>query len=368
MTGSAGVDNLHGLGGDDTLNGASGKDEIEGGFGDDQIDGGDMADIMRGQEGFDTVSYASRSGVVNVTIGSTTINADGTGNDGVQGSGAGTDGGATTRDEVDSSVESVVGGSGNDLLTGTAIGQFVPAASTRDNKLIGNSGADTLTGLDGEDTLIGDKVDGTATTGLDTFVGGDGEDDIQARNNTADNDPSIDCGPGTDTATIDASPNDNDATVVARSCDNVRRTGSGPTAPTLTTVTPPSPNNSNNIVVAGSAAAGTTVRVYDNANCFGSASATGTPAQLAAGLAMTVLSDKTSSISADTELAGVRSATCSNVLTYTEDSTPPAPPTADSSVPAGPNASLAPKIIGTRRGSSRRSPSTPRTPAPALRL
>ena len=59
----------------------------------------------------------------------------------------------------DSGVENVIGGSGNDSITG----------NTRSNMLSGGSGNDTLTGGDGADVLIG-------SAGNDSLSGGAGND------------------------------------------------------------------------------------------------------------------------------------------------------------------------------------------------
>jgi Ca2+-binding RTX toxin-like protein len=61
--------------------------------------------------------------------------------------------------QVDAGFENIIGGSGNDILTGNA----------RDNTLTGGSGADILTGGFGDDRLVGGP-------GNDTLAGGSGSD------------------------------------------------------------------------------------------------------------------------------------------------------------------------------------------------
>ena len=92
LSGGADADTLRGEGGNDTLNGDAGDDILFGGAGTDSFNGG--ADV-------DTVSYDGVSQDV-------TANLDtGIGNDGT--------GGADTYTDV----ENVIGGSGDDTLTGT---------------------------------------------------------------------------------------------------------------------------------------------------------------------------------------------------------------------------------------------------------
>ncbi|MFN3988352.1 MAG: IPTL-CTERM sorting domain-containing protein [Rhodocyclaceae bacterium] len=63
---------------------------------------------------------------------------------------------------TDSLIENVIGGSGNDILTG----------NQGNNRLVGGSGNDVLDGGDGDDVLIGGPGDDTLTggSGADTFV------------------------------------------------------------------------------------------------------------------------------------------------------------------------------------------------------
>jgi hypothetical protein len=116
------------------------------------------------------------------------------------------------------------------LITGTTSGDTL--AGTRAGDLIsGLEGDDTLTGKAGDDCLVGgignDHLVGSA--GNDELVGGDGNDSIapgpgadvvdagagddkvSARDGVADR---VDCGPGNDTATVDAAD-------VVTSCETV---------------------------------------------------------------------------------------------------------------------------------------------------
>ena len=108
-------------------------------------------ETISGGTGTDTVTYASRSAAVTVTLG-----------DGVSASGTANDGVASEADDIESDVEAIVGGSANDALT---------AATGVAATLTGGAGNDTLTGDSGNDTLNGG-------TGDDTLIGGDGNDTL----------------------------------------------------------------------------------------------------------------------------------------------------------------------------------------------
>ena len=117
IEGLAGHDRLEGRGGNDTLIGGPGDDTLWGFFGNDSLVGGD---------GFDIADYdASPNGiVVNLATG---VAQDGTG---------GTD--------TLESIEGVMGGFGDDSITGDA----------GDNRFFFDRGDDTFDGADGTDSLV----------------------------------------------------------------------------------------------------------------------------------------------------------------------------------------------------------------------
>jgi Ca2+-binding RTX toxin-like protein len=97
------------------------------------------------------------------------------------------DGAAGEKDYVYTDVENLIGGSGNDKLTGTTPPAALPSGFTQNNKFVGNGGNDTLIGLGGNDTLDGgsgnDSLSGgdnndllNGGTGTDKFYGGAGLD------------------------------------------------------------------------------------------------------------------------------------------------------------------------------------------------
>ncbi|GAA1597586.1 calcium-binding protein [Actinoplanes couchii] len=151
ISGGAGPDRVIGGTGRDVLYGGSDADGVEGGpgadrlygnAGDDALDGGAGSDLMSGGAGSDTVYYRDRTGPV-------TADLDGKADDGEKGE----------RDTITTTVENLVGGIGDDVLTG----------NDRSNRLSGGSGADRLYGLGGRDWLRGDG-------GRDRLSGGDGND------------------------------------------------------------------------------------------------------------------------------------------------------------------------------------------------
>ena len=145
LTGGAGSDVLVGDGVANILDGRESADVLAGGAG----TGPDGADDFFGGTGLDTVTYATRTDGLTVDL------TAGTGPDG---------------DDLTSARENVIGGSGNDTLTGTAT----------ENVLTGGFGADDLDALGGADR-------------------------VEARDGVVD---TIDCGTEGDIAITDSSPPD----------------------------------------------------------------------------------------------------------------------------------------------------------------
>ena len=128
-----------------------------------------------------------------------------------------------------------------------------------------------------------------------------------------------------------------------------------PGAPSITSSVPASPGNVNTPVLKGTAAAGSTVRIYTTATCTGTVVATGTAAAFAnPGLTVTVAvpSNATTNFYATATDAARNPSTCSAAFAYTEDSTPPAAPSISSSVPASPGNVNTPVLKGTAAAGS----------------
>jgi Ca2+-binding RTX toxin-like protein len=180
------VENVTGGQGNDTLTASQHPNQLHGGPGDDTLASGQAEqdataaggtprpDVYDGGSGQDTIDYQARTGAIAVTL-------DGQANDGAPG------------EADDVTGEKILGGSGNDTLTGDG----------QPNLLDGGSGNDTISGQGGDDTLRGglgaDVLLGGA--GQDSADAGDGDDDLQLRDGQAD---SARCGSGNDTVTADS--------------------------------------------------------------------------------------------------------------------------------------------------------------------
>ena len=172
-----------GIAGDD-LRGGPGNDNTTGNAGPDLLDGGFGSDYMEGGEDGDLVSYASRTEAITVdfTVPGPIPQPNGSSNDGAPGA----------RDHI-RTVETVVGGSGDDTMK----------ASTDPVTFRGGAGNDNLTGSPGTETLIGGDGSDTldALGGSDTILAGAGADTVEARDGFGD---IVDCGPDSDTVAADA--------------------------------------------------------------------------------------------------------------------------------------------------------------------
>ncbi len=121
-----------------------------------------------------------------------------------------------------------------------------------------------------------------------------------------------------------------------------------PSMPTITDTDPDSPANDNSPEVKGTAATGSTVKVYATADCSGSPLASGTAATFSgSGITTPVPGDQTTNLRATaTDTAGNASG-CSSSLPYTEDSTAPSAPTISDTDPDSPANDNNPEVKGT---------------------
>ena len=146
LSGGPGDDKLNGGAGNDKVSGGADADVLDGGPGTDTLDGDAGPDVLNGGDGTDTADYHIRTAGV-------TVDLDGVADDGTTG---------VEGDNVGTDVENILGGSAADVLTGSDL-------ATVQNRLVGNDGADKLTGFAGVDQLVGGA-------GADTLNGGDGRD------------------------------------------------------------------------------------------------------------------------------------------------------------------------------------------------
>ena len=169
LRGDAAANALEGGAGDDTLAGGAAADGLRGGAGNDALAGDDGddtftaeatpdgADIVDGGGENDLISYAARVEALTLTLA------------------GGADDGASGEGDDLRNVEAATAGAGADTLIG----------SDAANKLTGSGGADTLQGGGGPDLMLG----------------GAGDDALRARDGGRDT--LVQCGTGTDSASID---------------------------------------------------------------------------------------------------------------------------------------------------------------------
>jgi Ca2+-binding RTX toxin-like protein len=188
LNGDAGNDTITGSAGDDVLDGGVGIDTVSGGIGDDVLTGlndDGVSDTLNGDAGYDdcglpgldldTVTGCEIGALpvlveCVVTIGVTVTDTTVTGTDG--------------NDTIDCSgalaARTIVGGLGNDTITGTDFADTIRGAGGNDT-MTGLGGDDDMTGGDGNNTMTGGAGDDTmsAGDGNDTMTGSAGDDTLQ---------------------------------------------------------------------------------------------------------------------------------------------------------------------------------------------
>jgi len=128
LTGRGGNDVLIGSPERDTIVGEADDDTLSGGGGNDHLRGDAGADDLSGGDGQDEASYAGATAPLQLSIG-----------------GGADDGAAGEGDNIHGDIEALAGGSGNDVLIGSAGA----------NRLIAYGGQDVLRGGAGPDELLG---------------------------------------------------------------------------------------------------------------------------------------------------------------------------------------------------------------------
>jgi len=150
--GGGGNDHLVGNDRANMLSGNRGDDVLDGRGGNDTFSrfeaGSNGSDTFIGGPGFDAVEYS-------ITAGNLALSIDGVANDRVVGDPS------QGIDNIHTDVEKVIGGDGNDHITGSA----------RANRLVGGPGDDVLSGLGGGDLL-------SPGPGVDTINGGPAVDTV----------------------------------------------------------------------------------------------------------------------------------------------------------------------------------------------
>jgi Ca2+-binding RTX toxin-like protein len=222
IEGYEGHDVLDGGDGNDTVNGGAGNDTVRGGNGDDVVNGDNFKtpgnDVIDGGPGFDQIDDWSIPDAP--THPQPTVSLDGAANDGRPGEAdnvtgvekldfhvnatfTGSDGPETVSVlNVSEGASTINGLGGNDVIKGGDSPDAIDGGAG-DDDLNGGNGADTITGGPGKDQIVGDATAGGCYVigYLGTCKTPWGNDTINAQDGEADN---VDCGPGTDTANVDA--------------------------------------------------------------------------------------------------------------------------------------------------------------------
>ncbi len=154
-----GNDSLYGLGGDDTLQGGTGNDLLVGGPG---------SDVNQGGAGEDTVSYATSAEGVRVSLLTGIARGGDAGGDSF---------GDPNAEEYTNDIENLQGSGHDDELVGDTLANEIWGLGG-DDVISGNVGDDTLSGGAGDDELDGGDGDDTLTggAGADALTGGKGDD------------------------------------------------------------------------------------------------------------------------------------------------------------------------------------------------
>jgi Ca2+-binding RTX toxin-like protein len=186
LNGGDGSDTLFGQGSNDVVNGDGGNDTIVWkGDGNDSFNGGDGLDVVavRGTNGSDTISVQQTGSTLQVVRGTATLSFANSNDDvsnaveelTVDGRGGNDQINLGTVNAVGALVLNLNGGAGNDTIdaTNALLGsvRLLIDGGTGDDVITGSADADTIQGGDGDDFVA-------AGTGADTIDGGAGDDNL----------------------------------------------------------------------------------------------------------------------------------------------------------------------------------------------
>jgi Ca2+-binding RTX toxin-like protein len=180
IIGSEGPDTLVGSAAANRITGGPGNDALHGEEGNDTLDGESGADVLDGGPDTDTATYAARTAPLRATINN--VANDGETNEG---------------DDVQTTVENLLGGSQADVLTGSGQANSITGGDG-DDILNGGAGSDTIDGRAGIDTLtysdrnsrVAVNLDGKRNDGADPDGNGssgtaeEGDKDLDIENAT----------------------------------------------------------------------------------------------------------------------------------------------------------------------------------------
>ncbi len=160
LTGSTKGDSLSGNDLVNVINGGLGDDIISGGLGNDTLDGGSSTAALPGGSDYVDYSYLTAGQNLVLTLGAYSASTGAVAQ-------TTTSGVAGDIDKI-ANFENVIGGDGNDMITGNAAGNTLGGDDGNDI-LSGGAGDDFLSGGNDNDVLIGGA-------GSDTMDGGSGID------------------------------------------------------------------------------------------------------------------------------------------------------------------------------------------------
>ncbi len=138
-----------------TLIGDRGNDTLTSGSGGATFNGGDGDDLITGGTGPDTLDYSQRSDAMTVFLTTGTASGDA----------------ARGTDALEGSIETVIGGDGDDTLFDEAGTQTLRGGPGNDSMIMSGGGNDRADGNDGDDVFY----DGN---GDDRYYGDDGDDTV----------------------------------------------------------------------------------------------------------------------------------------------------------------------------------------------
>jgi VCBS repeat-containing protein len=162
ITGTAARDNIEGLANNDVLNGENGTDILDGGDGNDTLNGGADNDTLLGGNNNDRLDGGTGADSMTGGSGNDTYVVDDAGDLVIEAAGGGTD-------IVLASIDVTLSDNVENLtLTGTAVAGTGNALA---NTIRGTEGANSLSGLAGNDRLYGEG-------GADVLDGGDNNDSL----------------------------------------------------------------------------------------------------------------------------------------------------------------------------------------------
>ncbi|MDO6523956.1 hypothetical protein Q4578_20375 [Shimia thalassica] len=186
--GSVGV-TFNGLGGRDTLIGSEGQDTLLGGGGSDSISGEGGDDSILGDGGNDTLTGEAGNDTLDGGVGLDTLDFSDTVHGSVQVEFSAVGEGAATDDlggiDVFTSIEAVIGSTGDDTIIGSA-GDETLSGGDRNDRLEGGGGSDVLDGGAGQDTAVfGFEVPAGADVSVDAsnFYISSGDDTVTVARN-----------------------------------------------------------------------------------------------------------------------------------------------------------------------------------------